>query len=434
MHIEHLRESAKKIVELKHEDAEQMKYFAYKIQMLCPGILRDCCIEMASSREDVEMAASTEDSARFLEIHRRISEDFASYIQRMSSPCSSSVTGNFLSIVPRLIQLIKEMFRDERAEVVQNGLKGLPEEEIRHLTAEVRNAEKHSSIPKMLCEACKVLEKLCLNNCGSHSSTQIQMWGNSLQSVCLLKLLKTFFQSCEDSKLYARLELLLGSLREIMSNLVTVDEIVVRDFYDVSLSLLNFAKFVPSKLVRFELIGPANSPLNSYSEALRYDMFRDTFSQQFHVRKDSDASLELSASAHVHTHGRVGAFASEIILPASAEPIFDRLIAGVSVEVKKEFEGSGNQRVILCSTQKENVSQALNLLQREIGVEDWHQTEITKVPLTVRTFANAGAVVKLRLLYKWQSEAIGLDSKDFVALAESSSERTSPLDFQRTGW
>ena len=437
MHIEHLRELAKKIHELKHQDAELKRYFANQIQVLCPNILRDCCIEMASCKEDVELAAATGDCVRFLEIHQRISEDFAHKIQRMgqSSGSSRSLAENFLSVVPCFIQTVKEIFRNESLEEVPSGLKGLPAETLSQFMAQVRSAEKHKSIPKMLCELCKILEKLCLNNSDSHFKMQIEMFSNSLQSLCLLKMLKAFFQSCENSKLYTRLEMFLASLRDIMSELVTVDEVVVHDFYDVSLSLIRFAKFDPSKLVRFELIGAADSPLNCYSEAIKHDRSQDTFSQQFQLRKDSDSGLELYASAHVHQQGLVGAFQSVIMLPASDEQAIDRLIAGIPVEVKKEFEGSENLRLVLCSSQKESISRALNLLQREMGegVVDWQQTEITKVPLTVRTFAKPGTVVWLRLVYKWQSEAIGLDSKDFVALADSSSELVCPLDFQRTG-
>ena len=277
MHVVDLRETARKMLELKHDDAQQMKYFANHIQTLLPNILRDCCIEMATSKDEVEIAASTDDCEHLLVIHDRITEDFANKLQQVTSSSSSSLIAAFSSIIPRLIQLIKETFKERRVEAVQNGLRGLLKETVNSFTDEVRNAEQRKSIPKMLCEVCKILETLCLKNRGSHSTEEIRKWGQSLQSVSLLKLLETFFQSCEESKLYTRLDMFLGALRDIMAELTTVEEMVLRNFYDLSLSLISFAKFDPSKVVKFELTGPANSSLTFYSEAIKYDTFQDTF-------------------------------------------------------------------------------------------------------------------------------------------------------------
>lgn len=67
MHIRHLRELAVKIRELKIENADLMRYFTGKIKSLCETILRDCCIELTSSPEEVEWAASSEDHTNYLE-------------------------------------------------------------------------------------------------------------------------------------------------------------------------------------------------------------------------------------------------------------------------------------------------------------------------------------------------------------------------------
>ena len=76
------------------------------------------------------------------------------------------------------------------------------------------------------------------------------------------------------------------------------------------------------------------------------------------------------------------------------------------------------------------------MLQKEIeeGVVDWRKTEIRKAPLTVRSSGKAGTVVRLRLVYKWESHAIGLESKDFEAWADSTQGPcTLAVDVQSAG-
>lgn len=76
----------------------------------------------------------------------------------------------------------------------------------------------------------------------------------------------------------------------------------------------------------------------------------------------------------------------------------------------------------LYATQKENVRKALEYLKQELGEEvvDLRKEEITSSHLKLRSSAKAGTVFKLRLIHYWGSETIGLDSRDFIALADSS--------------
>ncbi|KAJ7393471.1 hypothetical protein OS493_006452 [Desmophyllum pertusum] len=71
--------------------------------------------------------------------------------------------------------------------------------------------------------------------------------------------------------------------------------------------------------------------------------------------------------------------------------------------------------------QKENVEKALKYVKEELDedVVDLKQTEVTQSRLKVRSCAEAGTVVRLRLIHKWGSETIVLDSNDFVTLADS---------------
>lgn len=436
IHIKHLRELAVKISNSKVENAELMQYFTGKIQTLCKSVLGDCCIELKNSVADVERAASSEDHVNYLEVHQKISQDTASKYQQMCSSSEESIVKNFLGIVPHLIQDIKAIFRDEVVPDVQNGLRGLQNETLEQLAFNVREAERNNKILQLVCEVCKILEDLCVKNCDNQCSTNlIHKWGSSLGVLSMLDFLKPFFQRCpQDVRLHKRLEMFACRIRDIMSDVVEVDEVFMRDFFDVSSSLIHFAKFDPAKLVRFELTDPTNSPVRCKSEGIRYDSRNDTFSALFFLRKEEEGELLLHAVARVHVKGRdckIGAFQSVITLPAIAEAAFDSCMADMIPDVannvavtKLEVRDSQNIQVVLCSTQEEKLSMLLDHLKRELrDVEEWKGSQVTQCPLTMRTLpVKPGTVVNLRLAYKWESEAVYLDSKDFVAHADSSSE------------
>lgn len=200
----------------------------------------------------------------------------------------------------------------------------------------------------------------------------------------------------------------------------------MRYFYNVSLNLIKSATFDPSKLVRFEITDSTNSPVTCYSEAIKYDRPHDTFSQQFEIRKGSEDELQLGATARVHLDGRihnVGAFESVIVLSSlSGEELDHFPISTLPAAVRTERTGSGNIRIVLSSTRKKTISEALCVLQRELGddIVDKGQVEIAESHLKLRCFFEAAGLARLRLLYKWRSEAISVESKDFVAIGESS--------------
>ena len=432
MHINHLRELAFKIQGLRHENPHMKEYFTDQIKSLCNSILKDCCVE-------VDAEASIENHSRFLYFHQRVSEDVAQKLERICSPSASAVNEMFFSVVPFFIQAIKEIFRNENPLNAQNGLKGLTEDILHQHEANVRDALKNKDILRLLDEVCSILENLCLNNC-SNLSTDIEAWRESVDILNMLESLKHFFQSRQEGNLLRRLQLFSRSRRKIYKDISNHDvkEIDVRYFYDVSLTLIKFARFDPSKLVRFELTDTTNSPVNCHKEAIKYDRPRDTYSQHFELRKESEDELQLGAIAHVHLDGRVrkvGAFQSMITLPPSGEEKLARCSTTLPVAVKRERTDSGNLRAFLYSTSRKNISEALMLLQRDLGDEmvDRDQVEIKESHLTMRCFVEAGRVVRLRLVYKWQSEAISVYSKEFVAFADPPAQGAYSPDVQRAG-
>ncbi|KAJ7370046.1 hypothetical protein OS493_034489 [Desmophyllum pertusum] len=181
MHIRNLRELAVKISDLKIKNAELTTYFCGKIQDLCETVLRDCCIELESSVEDVGRVASYQSYGKYLEIYPQISKDTASKYEQMSSSSEESMAKHFLAIIPHLIQDVKAIFRDEMILDVQNGLRGLHKETLDQLASDVREAEQNHNIRQLVCEVCKILENMCLKNRDSQHSTElIRNWGSSL--------------------------------------------------------------------------------------------------------------------------------------------------------------------------------------------------------------------------------------------------------------
>ena len=420
MHIDHLRELAFEIHSLNREDTHLNEYFTNQIRTLCrDSILKDCCIELDAD-------VSVENYPRFLSIRQQVTEDVALTLETICSSSTTPINEDFFSIIPFLIQAIKDIFRKENHLIVQNGLKGLPIESISQHESKVRDAFLNKDIFKLVSEVCRVLESLCLNNCEEHSTEEIKNWSESLGIWNMSEFLKKFFQGRQDGKLHKRLQLFSRSLRRISEDVRKIKEIEVRSFYNVSLNLIKFATFDPSKLVRFEIIDSIYSPVTCYSEAIKYDRPHDTFSQQFEIRKESEDELQLGAIARVHLNGRireVGAFESVIVLPSGNEVKLARFpISSLQVAVKTERTGSGNLQVVLSSTCRETIFEALRVLRRELGddIVGGGQGEITKSHLKVCCFVEAVGLVRLRLLYKWRSEAISLDSQHFLAIGESS--------------
>ena len=431
MHVRHLREYAAKISGLQRADANLVKYFASQIQTLCDTLLRDCCIELETSADGVERAASSSSYVHYIEIHRPVPEDLEEkYAEVFSSPDES--VKSFLAIVPNLIQITKEIFVEEEVSQVQNGLRGLPKETVDHFNSSIQNPEpRNNKVLRLFYDVSRILELLCLKNF-ELPSQKIKNWGRNLALLNMLEALKPFFKHCkQDVRLHKRLELFSGCLRDVISDQVDpTDQVILRDFCNVSLSLVNFAKFDPSKLVKFELNNSANVAMTFYSEGVEYDSSLDTFSQRFQLKKKPGDELQLCVVACVHIDGQIskrGAFQSVIVINPSSEEVLNRcMVRFINVAaIKLEEQASDGLQVCLCSTKKQKLLEALDDLKKKLGT-DLVETrqEVSKSHLKIRTVNAVETIVSLRLVYKWGSEAVSLDSKDFFTLADSSAGGT----------
>lgn len=110
MHDIHLREYAAKISGLQRTDANLMKYFACQIpslQSLSNTLLGDCCIELETSLEGVERAASSGSYVHYMEIHRPVPVDIKEKYPQVFFSLNESVKA-FLALVPNLIEITNE--------------------------------------------------------------------------------------------------------------------------------------------------------------------------------------------------------------------------------------------------------------------------------------------------------------------------------------
>ena len=443
MHIKHLRYFAAKISSLKHDNADLMEHFSKKVHTLCNTVLTDCCIELEKSTEGVERAASSTNQVAYLEMHRLVPKHVSKCWQQIFSSPLENKTKPFLVIIPDLIQTIKAIFVVEKNSKAQNGLRGLPHKTVEKLVLKVRAAEKYKKVLKLICEVCEVLEQLCLENLGNQPTAGIKIWGGSLAILSMLNFLKPFFQNClEHVRLHKRLELLSGNMKGIVSDpLQFADDVFMRDFANVSMSLIHFAKFDPLNLVRFELTDSADSLLDCNRANVEYDAHQNTFSQEFHITKNSEDELQLHAVAYVHIDGqsrKVGAFQTVIMLSESGGERFEKCMKGFQnvTMIKVQNTNSDKRRVILFSKQRETLSELLLTLKRDLSEDalDMTQSEVTQCHLTLRTLPATGeAVVSFRLVYKWGSETIDVDSNDFEALADSSAKGARIPEVQLVG-
>ena len=138
----------------------------------------------------------------------------------------------------------------------------------------------------------------------------------------------------------------------------------------------------------------------------------------------SEDEFQLNAAACVHIYGsmrKIGAFQSVIMLNQSGMDAFNRCMsrfAPADIAVMKM-----ENRTVLYASQKEKLSELIQIFKRELSEDmvDLRQPEVSQCYLLMRcTDFPKEKVLRLRLEYKWGSEAVALDSNDFVTFADCS--------------
>ena len=280
MHIRNLRQ-----VEGKDQQCENFEikkfYFQKEMQAVFKMALNDCLIELEGSKLD-----------DYAERQKSIQE-------RYDMICSSSASERITKIcpidIPKLVQDIKEIFHHKSKTDRPNGLRGLFEEEVDAFRFKIQEAQSNKNLGGVVSEVGNVLAKLCENNRGDRTTAaQIQMWSRSLMTPLMLDFLEQFFKRCpEDCRLLKRLRNLSEKQNEIMDRSRDGDELLLKDASNTAKRLMDFAKFEPFKLVRFQLKSSSGSDVACNSGIIGHERNHDVFSQEFTITYGPSEKLQI---------------------------------------------------------------------------------------------------------------------------------------------
>ena len=280
MHIRNLREVERKEKQCKNAEIKEL-YFPTEIQAVCKMALEDCLIELEGSKLD-----------DFAERQKLIQER---YDMICSSSASESISETCQIDIPKLVQDIKEIFHHERKRDVPNGLWGLFGEEVAAFRLKIKGAQEANKLGLVVAEVCNVVAKLCEKNRGFQTTaSQIQMWRNNLMIPRMLDFLRKFFERCrQDRRLLKRLTNLSGKQNEIMGGSQEGNDLLLKDASNTAMRLIDFAKFEPSKLVRFQLNSSAGLHVAYNSGIILHNRNNDVFSQEFTITEGPSEELQL---------------------------------------------------------------------------------------------------------------------------------------------
>ena len=278
MHIRNIRQVAGKEKQCRNAEIKKL-YFQTEMQALCKMVLEDCLIELEGSDLD-----------DFAERQKSIQER---YDMICSSSASESNSETCQIDIPKLVQDIKEIFHHKSKPDVLNGLRGLFGEEVDAFRFKIKDAQEAKNLGGIVVEVGNVLAKLCENNRGDQATaSQIQMWRRSLMIPRMLDFLERFFERCrQDRRLLRRLRNLSEKQSEIMDGSQKGHEFLIKDASNTAMRLIDFTKFEPSKLVRFQL---NSSPHVAYNSGIiRHNRNNDVFSQEFTITEGPSEEFPL---------------------------------------------------------------------------------------------------------------------------------------------
>ena len=280
MHIRNLRQVEGKEKQCKNAEIKEL-YFPTEMQALCKMTLDDCLIELEGSKFD-----------DFVKRQKSIQER---YDMICSSSASESISETCRIDIPKLVQDIKEIFQHKSKIDVHNGLRGLFEEEVDEFISKIKHAQKAKNLGGVVAEVGNVLAKLCENNRGDQTkAAEIQKWRRSLMIPCMLDFLENCFECCsQDYRLLKRLRNLSEKQSEIMYGSQKENELLLKVASNTAMCLIDFSKFEPSKLVRFQLNSSEGHHVACDSGIILHDRNDDVFSQEFTIREETSEELQL---------------------------------------------------------------------------------------------------------------------------------------------
>ena len=280
MHIRNLRQVEGNEKQCKNPEMKEL-YFPTEKQALCKMALEDCLIELEGSKLD-----------DYAEREKSIKER---YDMICSSSASESISETCQIDIPKLVQDIKEIFHHKSKTDEPNGLRGLFGEEVDSFRSKIKAAQEDKNLGRIVAAVADVLAKLCENNrCDQTNASQIQMWRRNVMIPCMLDVLEKYSARCQQHlRLLKRLRNLSEKQNEIMDGCQNGNEPLLKDASNTAMRLIDFAKFEPSKLVRFQLNSSAGPHVAYNNGIIRHNRNNDVFSQEFTITEGPSEELQL---------------------------------------------------------------------------------------------------------------------------------------------
>ena len=405
-----------------HEVSHKQDYLDKIADQLLKSFLRDCCIQTVTNSDEVE-SIELGQHASHLHDHQYITIEVSRKLQHIipETPGNHRLVAG---LVPILIQVAKDIFAEVDEVTELNGMWGLSDKECKNLRTSTEKAMENNEESPLLVPICEILAQLCTNNLGYLTKLNginngvINDWRGGLEFRDLLKALDRFMKQGDG----LRMKIRILSLRRNMSSILTKAEhsnYRVRNLSNLAFCLLDFARFVPSRLVSFRAVR-GNLTIQP-EDVVREDEL--TFLQEFLVERESTDQVELLCSVVVNIDGKMAQFGylkAEINSPSASE-MHAYITSNHQGHFRAQVTGATPNKLFLLGTNEEELSSVLNDLKRSYSCET---TGIEKgLQLKV---VNSGDPPKnltchLTLFYHWGDEGISYEGKNFKAALDDHS-------------
>ena len=191
-----------------------------------------------------------------------------------------------------------------------NGMYGLEADDLEESLRAVQELLVQKKSERLMSEISKILEKLCLNNeqrlCSQEGATRadFKKWGRCLNFELLLKVLDPFLKEPKGIKIRKRTEVAAELIRGIVDEKEQGD-FIARDLGNVAEDLMSFAKFVPARLVQFEVCCHQENMVEIHALG---DVESGTdgavFVQTFNLNRKGPCHILATATARVNMDGK----------------------------------------------------------------------------------------------------------------------------------
>ena len=310
MHIENLREFKENVSGVIDERCSKAESINERGKCLISSFLQDCCIQTMTKADAVAFLGPTQCLASltgkgFLtrEVHEKLRQFF-------SQPNFQIIS----NLVPFLVQMTKEVFRQVEESPKLDGMWGLFDEDVEKANDDVKKAIECTKATSLMGIMVDLLGKLCHRNKSLMAAEEkdIKDMVKCCELRSLLQLTEKFMNDGEGLKLKMRLEVKVKRLLSIMKE-EDNGIYLIRDYRNLAFGLIEFARFHASHIVSFSVTVNEKSliPL----DGINYNEDESTFVQSFKIMNTQEKQSAVCL-ANVNAKGfckTVGSLRSEIV-------------------------------------------------------------------------------------------------------------------------